>query len=60
MAEIHRIFYEQDDKRQYWECQTCSSSGSVGPWGDVEEAAEKAHVRIGVAGISRVNKRTVE
>lgn len=41
--QTHYVFYFEEDGRQCWECETCSSGGSVGEFGDPELAAERAH-----------------
>lgn len=54
----HVIFYEYDvDDRNYWECQTCSSAGSVPAYRDPEIAAELSHHRHGIYQLSTTNKR---
>lgn len=58
--ERHQIFYEEVDGRNYWECQTCSSSGSTPEWGDPEIAAENSHRRVGIYHLNTVNKRRWE
>jgi hypothetical protein len=42
-SEVHYVSYHEVDGRQYWECRTCSSGGSVGEFGDPELAAEEFH-----------------
>jgi hypothetical protein len=55
---LHLIFYEYDiDGRNYWECQTCSSGGSVPDSRDPEIAAERSHPQRGVTHLATTNKR---
>ena len=58
-AAVHAIYYEDDeeDGRHYWECQTCSSAGSVPHHTDPELAAERSHHQRGVFNLSTTNKR---
>lgn len=55
--ERHRIYYESDRDRHYWECQECSMSGSVPEHADPEIAAERAHARVGITNLSTVSRR---
>lgn len=60
--EVHYIHYEDTsayDGRQAWECTTCSSSGSVGEFGDPEAAAERSHARSGVTSLGTTTRRAL-